>query len=489
MTGSPFEVVIIGAGFGGLGMAAQLTRAGITDFVVLEKADAIGGVWRDNDYPGAACDTEAHLYCYSFAPNHRVSRMYAGRDELRDYLHRLADQFSLWNSIRLSEEVTTAQWQENTAEWLVTTGAGIEYRARFLVTAWGQLGTPHTPEIPGLTEFHGETFHAARWRHDIPLEGKRVISIGNAASAVQYVPEVAQFAASLEVFQRSANWIMPRNQIIFTPEQLDAYEATPELFEQSRHDLHLFRENGFVRTRVGTVEQAAGVEIALSHLHSQVPNAVLRAQLTPTYEFGCKRILRSDDYFPALMRENVELVTEAIDSVVATGVRTADGRVHEADVIVFGTGFRSQTFQGAATITGKASADLGERWSDGAEAYLGITVDGFPNLFMLYGPNTNLNHNSIITMLETQQHYVIAVLGALLPEPGTALDVRADVLALFNDKVRAQLEGSAFNSDCSSWYKNSAGRVVNNWSGSVEEYRALAGTWQPSDYIVTAATA
>ncbi|MCU1476317.1 MAG: NAD(P)/FAD-dependent oxidoreductase [Subtercola sp.] len=487
MTGSTFEVLIIGAGFGGLGMAAQLTRAGVDGFVILERADDIGGVWRDNDYPGAACDTEAHLYCYSFAPHLRVSRMYAGRDELRGYVNRLADEFTLRDHLRLGEEVVSAQWHDDSAEWLVRTGRGEEYRARFLVTAWGQLGTPYAPDVRGLEQFHGETFHSARWRHDIDLTGKRVISIGNAASAVQYVPEIAPIAASLEVFQRSANWIMPRNQIVFTDEQLDAYEASPELFEQSRHDLHEFRENGFRRTRVGTEEQAAGMAIALAHLESQVPDPVLRAKLTPTYEFGCKRILRSDDYFPALMRDNVELVTEAIDSVVPTGVRTVDGVVHEADVIVFGTGFRSQAFQGDTVVTGRDGADLAERWSEGAEAYLGMTVDGFPNLFMLYGPNTNLNHNSIMTMLETQQDYVVAVLDALLQQRGAAIEVRGEVLAAFNERVQTQLQGSAFTADCSSWYKDASGKVVNNWSGTVEEYRALADEWQSSDYLLTEA--
>jgi cation diffusion facilitator CzcD-associated flavoprotein CzcO len=485
MTGSTHEVLVIGAGFGGLGMAAQLKRGGIDDFVILERADDIGGVWRDNDYPGAACDTEAHLYCYSFAPNLRVSRMYAGRDELRAYLNRLADAFTLREHLRLSEEVVSAQWQDDSSEWVVRTGLNEEYRARFLVTAWGQLGTPYAPAVPGLEQFEGETFHSARWRHDVDLTGRRVISIGNAASAVQYVPEVARVAASLEVFQRSANWIMPRNQIVFTDEELDAYEASPELFEQSRRELHEFRENGFRRTRVGTEEQAAGMAIALAHLEHQVPDPVLRAKLVPDYEFGCKRILRSDDYFPALMRDNVELVIEPIDSAVPGGVRTIDGIVHEADVIVFGTGFRSQAFQGDTVVSGRGGADLGERWSEGAEAYLGMTVDGFPNLFMLYGPNTNLNHNSIITMLETQQRYIVEALKTLLPEPGTAVEVRGDVLAEFNERVQTQLQGSAFNADCSSWYKDASGKVINNWSGTVEEYRALADAWKPSDYLLT----
>jgi cation diffusion facilitator CzcD-associated flavoprotein CzcO len=481
------DIVIIGAGFGGLGMAAQFALAGINDYVVLERELDIGGVWRDNHYPGAACDTEAHLYCYSFAPHLRVSRMYAGRDELYAYLHRLADDFGLHDHVQLGASVVSARWREEDGTWLVRTGQGHEYRARVVVTAWGQLGTPYTPDIPGLASFHGEAFHSARWRHDTDLAGKRVISIGNAASAVQYVPEIAPIAASLAVFQRSPNWIMPRNQIVFADEQLDQYEAHPELFEQSRHELHEFRESGFRRTRVNTQEQAAGVQIALAHLEAQVPDPELRARLTPAYEFGCKRILRSDDYFPALMRENVVLVTDPIDSATPEGIRTADGIVHEADVIVFGTGFRSQAFNGDTEIIGRNGADLSERWSDGAEAYLGLTVDGFPNLFMLYGPNTNLNHNSIITMLETQQHYVITALAGLLPTPGAAAEVRHEVLVDFNRRVQKQLLGSAFTSDCSSWYKDASGKVINNWSGTVDEYRALADQWNAVDYSLTQA--
>jgi cation diffusion facilitator CzcD-associated flavoprotein CzcO len=410
--------------------------------------------------------------------------MYAGRHELQGYLNRIADEYGLRAHIRFGTRVVRATWNEGDAVWVVQTQSGEELRARFFITAWGQLGTPSIPDFAGLASFGGVTFHSAQWNTAVDLTGKRVVSVGNAASAVQYVPEIARVAKYLTVLQRSANWVMPRNQIVFTPEQLDEFEADPALFEQSRKDLHEFRENGFRRTRVGTSEQAAGVALALEHLEKQVPDPELRAKLTPTYEFGCKRILRSDDYFPALTRDNVELDTSAIDRFVSGGVQMADGRVHEADVVVFGTGFKSQAFQGDLIVTGRGGADLAERWNDGAEAYLGMTVDGFPNLFMIYGPNTNLNHNSIISMLETQQHYILEVLGSLLPQVHASLDVRRDVLDDFNRKVQQQMQTSAFSADCSSWYKDASGKVINNWSGTVDEYREYAAAWKPEDFLV-----
>ncbi|MFL4473139.1 flavin-containing monooxygenase [Paeniglutamicibacter sp. MACA_103] len=481
------DVVVLGAGFGGLGMGAQLKKAGINDFTILEKGPGLGGVWRENSYPGAACDTEAHLYCYSFFPHLRVSRMYADRDELLGYLDRFAAHFELGGHLRFNSEVTSATWDSDAALWRLQIAGSGEITARVFIPAWGQLNAPSIPAIPGLAEFGGQVFHSARWDRSIDLAGKKVISIGSAASAVQYVPEVAKVAGSLRVFQRSANWIMPRNQVIFSEQQLDAFEEDPSTFEQSRENLHEFRENGFERTRLATDAQLAGVEQAMAHLAAQVPDEALRARLTPDYEFGCKRILRTDDYYPALMRENVDLVTASVDSFVREGIRTRDGAVHEADVVIFGTGFDSQAFHGDLRIIGASGDDLKDRWADGAEAYLGITVDGFPNLFMIYGPNTNLNHNSIITMLEIQQSYILQALARLLPVPGSSVEVRGRVLATYNANLQEEMEGSAFSADCSSWYKNANGKVINNWSGTVEEYRSLAGDFNTRDYVLSGA--
>jgi len=481
-----YDIVILGAGFGGLGMGAQLKMAGIDNFVILERGGSVGGVWRDNAYPGAACDTESHLYCYSFNQHLTVSKMYADRKELLSYMVNMVDKYDLASHIRLGTDVVRAAWGPERQQWCFDLRGGGSVAGRFFIPAWGQLNKPAIPPFKGLASFAGAAFHSAQWQADVDLRGKKVASIGAAASAVQYVPDVAQQAAQLTVFQRSANWIMPRNQIVFTEEQLAAYAGDPTLFEASRQKLHAFREAGFERTRHGTTAQKDGAAMAMAHLAAQVPDPELRAKLTPDYEFACKRILRSDDYYPALMRDNVRLETQAVQEFVPAGIITKDGKLHAFDVVIFGTGFASQAFQGDLEVIGLGGQNLRDRWADGAEAYLGMTIPGFPNMFLVYGPNTNLNHNSIITMLEIQQNYIIQALRHLLPQAGVAVDIDADVFAAFNDTLQTNMKSSAFSSDCSSWYKNASGKVINNWSGTVDEYRALAAQWNVADYHVLA---
>lgn len=474
------RILILGAGFGGLGMGAQLKRRGDNDFAIIEKSSDIGGVWLDNAYPGAACDTEAHLYCYSFFPHLRVSKKYADRNELLGYMRSMVSTYELESHLKLGTEIVSANWNPDRKIWEFEMRDGRRYTARFFVPAWGQLNRPTTPEFEGLDTFGGQRFHSAEWDASVDLKDKRVGSIGNAASAVQYIPEIAPEVGQLKVFQRSANWIMPRLQKVFTKELLDAYEANPELFEESRRELHEFREDGFKRTQMGTKEQSEGMRVALAHLKAQVEDADLRAKLTPDYDFGCKRILRTDDYYPALGRDNVDLETAGIARIVPEGIETTDGVVHELDVLIFGTGFSSQAFHGDLSITGLNGQSLSNSWKDGAEAYLGMTVPGFPNMFMIYGPNTNLNHNSIITMLEIQQNYIIDAISAV-DSVSAAVDVKQEVFSTFNDKVQADMASSAFSSGCSSWYKNAAGKVVNNWSGTVDQYRS-ATQWAHADF-------
>lgn len=476
-----YDIVILGAGFGGLGMGAQLKMHGIDNFIILERGDRIGGVWRDNAYPGAACDTESHLYCYSFHPHLRVSKMYADRDELLRYMDSMATRYELMSHISLNSELTRAQWDEDTHQWGFELADGRSLKGRFFVPAWGQLNKPAIPGFKGLDSFAGEYFHSAQWPADADLSGKKVASIGAAASAVQYVPEVAKIASQLTVFQRSANWIMPRNQIVFVREELDAFERTPELFAQSREKLHAFREDGFARTRHGTDAQKEGIKMATGHLAAQVPDVELRAKLTPDYEFACKRILRSDDYYPALMRDNVALETAAVAEFVPEGIIDKEGKLHEFDVVIFGTGFESQAFQGDLQVVGLQEQTLHNRWAEGAEAYLGMSVPGFPNMFMIYGPNTNLNHNSIITMLEIQQTYIIQAIEGL-GHGRQAIDIKHATFNSYNDNLQTNMQSSAFSSECSSWYKNAAGKVINNWSGTVDEYRELAAHWNRDDY-------
>lgn len=486
MTTHTYDAIIIGSGYGGLGQGAQFVQDGIEDFLILEKADEVGGVWRENTYPGAACDTQAVIYCYSYFLNLEVTRMYAGQKELQGYLKDLATKFNLNERIRFNKHVTETRWNQDAAVWEISTATGERYTARTIVAAWGQLSEPNIPDFPGTGSFKGETFHSAHWRHDIDLTGKRVASIGNAASAVQYVPEIAKVAGKVTVFQRSANYILPRDQHIFTAEETKEFVENPDSYRAIRQDIHDMREAGFERTRRGTEASQEGMALAREFMESHITDPVLREKLTPNYDYGCKRILRTDEFYPALNRDNVELVTEGISEITPTGIRTTDGTEHEFDVIIYATGFKSQAFQGDTKIIGVDGVTLDERWGNAPEAYLGLAVDGFPNFFIMYGPNTNLNHNSVVSMLEPGQQYVSQAVHYLQQDPKNVLNVQTPVIRAFNDKLQAELEGSAFSSDCSSWYKNDEGRVINNWSGTVEEYRALTKDLNLADYGVKA---
>lgn len=485
MNSEVMDIVILGAGYGGLGMGAQLKRHGINNFQIFEKASALGGVWRDNIYPGAACDTQSHIYCYSYFPHLRVSSMYAGQQELLGYLESFAQHFDLNEHIQYNAEITQAIWNESEQLWDLHIQNADPVKTKIFVPAWGQLNKPVIPYFKGAENFKGIAFHSAQWQYDVELTGKKVISIGNAASAVQYIPEVAKVAGHLTVMQRSANWMMPRGQQIFTEAQLDEFEANPDKFFESRHAIHQAREDGFDRTQQGTDSQKEGTRIALAHLHDSIQDEVLREKLTPSYDLGCKRILRTDDYYPALTRENVSLITDAIAEITEHGLITATGEVIEADVIIYGTGFASQNFQGQLDIIGHQGQRLSDAWSDGAEAYLGLTVPNFSNMFLVYGPNTNLNHNSILAMIEIQHEYIVEAIQFILTNQ-VSLDVKAEVFSEYNQDIQAQMSGSAFSADCSSWYKNAAGKVINNWPANVGTYQDYT-QFDGADYVLTTA--
>ncbi|MBD2761063.1 NAD(P)/FAD-dependent oxidoreductase [Kocuria sp. cx-116] len=477
-----YSAIIIGAGFGGLGQGAQFMQDGVDDFLILERGDDLGGVWRENTYPGAACDTQAVIYCFSYFLNLKVSRMFAGQEELQGYLRELSEKFGLGDHLRFGQNVTDAQWDEDRLVWSVRTADGARYLARSVVAAWGQLNEPNIPDFPGAETFQGVAFHSAQWRHDVDLTGKRAASIGSAATAVQYVPEVAKTASQLAVFQRSANYILPRDQRVFTEEETARFLADPDSYRELRRGIHEVREAGFERTRTHTVANEEGVELARQHREAQVADPRLRAKLTPDYDYGCKRILRSDDFYPALTRENVELLTEPIAEITPSGIRTEDGVEREFDVIVYATGFKSHAFQGSTRVVGREGLTLDQRWGNAPEAYLGIAVDNFPNLFLVYGPNTNLNHNSVVSMLEPQHRYISQAVEYLTEDSSRALEVDRDVLERFTAYLQEELEKSAFTSECSSWYKNEDGRVINNWSGTVEEYRVETHELRLDDY-------
>lgn len=486
---SNHKIVILGAGFSGLGMAAQLKSAGFNDFIILEKAAAIGGVWRDNTYPGAACDTQSHLYCYSYFPHLRVSRLYADQPEFIRYMNELIDAYHLREHIALEAEITRAQWDNAEHCWNFTVNdlsqnETITLQGQYFIPAWGQLNTPNIPNFPGLDDYQGEYFHSANWNHNCTLKEKRVASVGAAASAVQYIPEVAKDAGHLTIFQRSANWILPREQVYFSEEELDQFEENPELYMESRQALFTMREEGYDVLTQGSEAQKAGAKMALDYLNSTISDPELRKKLTPDYEYGCKRILRTSDYYPTLLRPNVTLETSGIERFVEDGIITQDGEHHPLDVVIFGTGFKSQAFHGDLEIIGLNGETLSQYWANGAAAYLGITVPHFPNMFLLYGPNTNLNHNSILIMVELQQNYIVKAIQELTSKEIPAVTVDESRFTQFNDQLQTALKATAFSTSCSSWYKNAEGKIINNWSGKVADYQALVKDFNLQDFTM-----
>ena len=478
------EVAILGAGFGGLGMAVRLKAQGESSFVVLEKADRAGGTWRDNTYPGAACDVQSHLYWFSFDESPDWSHVYCDQPEILGNLERLIERHGLAPHIHYGAEVTTARWDDAAALWRIRTAGGDEYRARAFVAAWGQLNRPSFRGIEGRDSFEGALFHSSRWRHDVDLAGKRVACIGNGASAVQFIPRIAPVVAHLAVFQRSANYVVPRLDRPYTEEERRLFQEDPALYAASREGFYLEHETWYDAMRQDTPKAREFTAVARAHLEAQVPDPTLCEKLWPDYPIGCKRILITDDFYPAMTRPNVELVTERVARVEPKGVRTAGGRLHEADVIVFATGFETNSLLGVVDITGRDGRSLRDAWREAPEAYLGITVAGFPNLFMLYGPNTNLGHNSILAMLECQYGYIPQALRALREGRADALDLRRDTMEHYNLKLQRAFEGTAWAGSCSSWYKTPDGRITNNWSGSVEEYKRRTARFDPADYEV-----
>lgn len=474
------KTLILGAGLGGLGVAAQLVRDGDADFLIVDRAAGLGGVWRHNDYPGAACDTESHLYCYSFFPHYTASEKYANRKELLGYMQRLAIAYNLETRLLLNCEVASAKWDRERRIWCFQFGDGRRYTSNFFVAAWGQLNRPSIPDFPERAKYRGHMFHSAEWDKSIDLSGKRVACIGNAASVVQFVPVIAPKVGNLTVFQRSANWIMPRNQMVFTQEQLVSFSAEPQQFEQSRLELHQLREEGYLRMKVGSREQLDAFAVALQHLTEQVSDKTLRSALTPDYELGCKRILKSDDYYPALCRDNVQLETRRIKCFYDEGIVTSDGVEIPFDVIIFGTGFASQDFFGDIDLRGYDGDTLAQAWENGPEAYLGIAVANFPNMFMVYGPNTNITHNSIVPMLEIQQNYITSAIKDIGSGQSVVM-VRDDIFQSFNRNIQSELTSSVFSSGCSNWYTNADGKVINNWPGTIDQYR-MAAAWRAADY-------
>ncbi|HEY3992794.1 MAG TPA: NAD(P)/FAD-dependent oxidoreductase [Ktedonobacteraceae bacterium] len=465
-----FRVAILGTGFAGLGMAIQLKQHGSTDFVVLEKAADVGGTWRDNTYPGCACDVQSHLYSFSFAPNPRWSHMYSSQPEIWAYLRDCTERFGMRPFIRWNSEIVDAHWNEEEQRWLITTTQG-QLTANVLILGNGPLSEPSLPAIPGIEQFAGTLFHSARWRHDYDLTGKRVAVIGTGASSIQFVPRIQPQVARLTLFQRTAPWIMPRQDHPIKDWQRRLFRFLPFAQRLIRTRIYWQRELlalGFLR---GTDLLKKAEQLALDAMHRQVADPELRAKLTPHYAMGCKRILLSDDFYPALTQPNVELVTERIREVRAGSIVTEDGQEHEIDTIICGTGFHVTDTAFAGCVYGRDGQSLADRWGDAPDAYLGTAVSGFPNLFLLIGPNTGLGHSSMVFMIEAHVAYILDCLHIMERRNWQTVEIKPEVQEAFNAEVQQRMQGTIWNSGCKSWYIASSGRNTTLWPGFTFDFR------------------
>jgi cation diffusion facilitator CzcD-associated flavoprotein CzcO len=476
------QVVIVGAGFAGLGMAMSLKRAGIHDFVVLERAEEVGGTWRENHYPGAACDVESHLYSYSFEPSPRWTRSFAPQREILEYLIRCSDKYGIRPHIRFGAAVVAARFDEGASAWEIRTADGTRQRARVLVSATGALNRPSLPDIPGLGAFRGKTFHTARWDHSFSLERKRVAVVGTGASAIQIVPSIASRVARLHVFQRTPPWILPKMDRPLGAAERAIFRLAPSIQMLSRRAIYWQREAlalGFVVEP--RILKALSL-VARRYLRASVADRALRDKLTPSYTMGCKRILPTNDWYPTLQRDNVEVVTERIAEVRPRAIATADGVERPVDAIVLATGFEAAEQMAPFEVHGRGGRDLNDAWRGGAEAYLGTTVSGFPNLFVLIGPNTGLGHSSMILMIESQVAYVVSAIETMRARGLTRVDVRQDVQTKYNDRIHERLKGTVWSTGCTSWYRTRNGKNTTLWPGFTFEFRLRTRKFDASAY-------
>ncbi|MER7949095.1 NAD(P)/FAD-dependent oxidoreductase [Streptomyces sp. NPDC096079] len=484
------RVAVIGSGFGGIGAAVRLRREGITDFVVLERADSVGGAWRDNSYPGCACDVPSHLYSFSFAPNPDWPRTFSGQRHIRAYLEHVTDTFGIRPHLRLNHEMLKARWDADTLRWEIETSGGT-FSAEVLVAAAGPLSDPRIPDIPGLADFPGKVFHSARWDHDYDLRGKRVAMVGTGASAIQIVPEIQREVGRLTLFQRTPPWVMPRmDRAISAPERW-LHRALPATATLRRGVLWGIRElqvGAFTKHpgELGLVERLAKANIARS-----IKDPELRAKLTPSYRIGCKRILLSNTYYPALAQPNVDVVASGLREVRGSTVVAADGTETEVDAIVFGTGFHVTDIPIAERVVGAEGHTLAESWKDGVQVLRGATAGGFPNLMMIIGPNTGLGNSSMILMIESQLNYLADYLRqlALLTPTGlggrSALAVRPSAVGAWNRKVQSRMERTVWKAGgCDSWYLDANGRNTTLWPGTTAEFRRETRQVDLSEYEV-----
>jgi cation diffusion facilitator CzcD-associated flavoprotein CzcO len=462
------ETVIVGSGFAGLCAAIKLDEAGRGDYLVLERNSEVGGTWEANSYPGCACDVPSHLYSFSFAPNPDWRHAFSRQPQILDYLKGVADRYQLYPRIRFHTALTGAAWDEESGRWTIETSRG-SLTADVLILGAGGLSDPSIPKIPGIESFEGTTFHSATWDHDHDLRGERVAVIGTGASAIQFIPHVQELAERLSVFQRTAPWVLPRRDRRYGALERRLNRLVPGLQRSARARIYAVRESWLIGFAFRPSVLKVGERVALRHLHHQVPDPALREALTPSFRLGCKRVLLSNDYYPALGAPNTEVVTDRIVEVLPRAIVTesVDGTRTErpVDTIIFGTGFQVTDPPSAKLVRGRDGQTLAEHWAgSGMSALNGLAIAGFPNLFMLVGPNTGLGHNSIVLMIEAQVRYIIDLLTRMRAAGVTAVDPKPEVQAAYNTRLQRQLSRTVWNTGgCQSWYLDANGRNTTLW--------------------------
>lgn len=466
------DVLIVGSGFSGLCMAIKLREAKMNSFLLIEKSDDIGGTWYDNKYPGCACDIPSHLYSFSFRLSPDWTRMYPGQQEIHDYLKRCIEHYGIGPQMRLNTRLEEAVWNEAENVWDVRAGGGLRIKARVLVSGMGALHVPNIPRLAGIEQFTGPMFHSSQWNYDVGLEGKNVAVVGTGASAIQFVPQIAPRAGKLYLFQRTPPWIVPRHDFAI-PEKwkkrFRRYWLPMWAFRQYIFWRQEFRVLGFLGNQW---VRGKATEIGLRHVRRKVKDPAVREALTPKYELGCKRVLVSDDFYPTMNRENVELVATGIREVCPQSIVTTDGKERPIDVLIYGTGFRATEPLLHVRVVGRGGLEINEAWRERMSAHWGVTVSGFPNLFLLLGPNTGLGHNSVVLMIEAQVRYVMSCLKVMKRKKRRVMEVRPEAQKEFVAEVQRRLKGTVWQSGgCKSWYQDArTGENPTIWPGSVLEY-------------------
>ncbi|MFE2288787.1 flavin-containing monooxygenase [Streptomyces sp. NPDC059443] len=475
------RVAVIGTGFSGLGTAIRLLQSGIDDFLVFERADEVGGTWRDNSYPGCACDVMSHLYSFSFAQNPNWKSTFGKRDELYAYLRDTADRFGVRPHIRFGHELVAARWDDGERHWKIETSQG-DYTAQVLVTGTGYLSEAAVPDIKGLADFEGKVFHSSNWEHDHDLSGRRVAVIGTGASAIQFVPQIQPEVGQLDLYQRTPPWIGPKADKPTTPLQAKLLRSVPG-YQNFRRNFNMWGREilAFVMARPKVAGKMQ--KMASDHLKKSVPDEALRAKLTPDYVMACKRLLFSNTWYPAIQQPNVDLVTDGIAEVRAKSIVGKDGVEREVDTIILGTGFQATDRPVARRIWGRGGVQLREAWKDGMSAHRGTTIAGFPNLFMLLGPNTTLGHSSQVVMIEAQIGYVMDALKQIDKRGLASVEVRQEAQDAYNKALDAKLDGSVWNAgNCQSWYLDASGRNPSIWPTYTWRFRAQTKRFDLSEY-------